>query len=162
MKHRKWNIVDLLIIVVVVVLLIFGGVKLLGREDGSANASMKQLTYTVKVSGIEKASYASIQNYVPGDLMASGARVDGNITKAESEPSVIYVNLNSNGPTPALLPVQSNDLVDVVFTIEANVEADGVLTSKVGTQEVRIGKTHIVKTEHIELTGTVLTVDWKE
>ncbi|MDD4509610.1 MAG: DUF4330 family protein [Oscillospiraceae bacterium] len=162
MKHKKWNVVDLVIVIVVVVLLIFGCVKLFGGKGGLSDATTTQITYTVKVCGIEKESYASIQKYVPGELMASGAKVDGSVTKTTSEPSVVYVNLNSNGPMPALLPVQSNDLVDVVFTIEAKAEAGDVLTSKVGTQEVRIGKSHIIKTEYIELTGTVLTVDWKE
>ncbi len=162
MKHRKWNAVDLVIVIVVAVLLIFGCVKLFGGKGASPNVQKSQITYTVKVCGIEKESYASIQKYVPGELMASGAKVDGQITNVTSEPSVVYVNLNSDGTTPALLPVQSNDLVDAVFTIEATIETEDVITAKVGTQEVRIGKPHIVKTEYIELTGTVLTVDWGE
>lgn len=162
MKHRKWNIVDLVIVILVVLLLIFGCIKLLGGRGKSDEAGVTQITYTVKVSGVDKESYASIQKYIPGQLMASGAKVDGIVTKVTSTPSVVYVDLDDSGRTPVLMPTQSDDLVDVVFTIEAQVEKGDVLTTKVGTQEVRIGRPHIVKTEYIELTGTVLTVEWTE
>jgi hypothetical protein len=159
MKHKKWNIVDLIIIAIVVILLIFGCVKLFGGKGKSEEMGTSQITYTVKVSGVEKESYASIQKYIPGQLMASGTKVTGTITKVTSSPSMVYVNLNSQGTTPVFMPTQSSDLVDVVFTIEAEVEKGDVLTTKVGTQEVRIGRSHIVKTEDIELTGTVLTLE---
>lgn len=162
MKHRKWNIVDLVIIAIVVILLIFGCVKLFGSKGKPEELGTSQITYTVKVSGVEKESYASIQKYVPGQLMASGAKVTGTITNVTSSPSMIYVNLNSDGATPVFMPTQSSDLVDVVFTIEAEVEKGDVLTTKVGSQEVRIGRPHIVKTEYIELTGIVLTLEWEK
>ena len=56
-------------------------------------------------------------------------------------------------------PVE-NDGLDLTFTIQANVV--NAVTNEVGTQEVRIGKTHIVKTVHFELTnGTITTCTWE-
>ena len=53
------------------------------------------------------------------------------------------------------------DLLDLTFTIEVNVA--NRITNEVGTQEVRIGKTHIVKTADFDLEGgTVLTCQWEE
>ena len=38
-----------------------------------------------------------------------------------------------------------------------------VITTEIGTQEVRIGKTHIVKTDKFELAnGTILSCVWEE
>ena len=36
------------------------------------------------------------------------------------------------------------------------------ITTKVGTQEVRVGKAHIIKTTHFEFaSGSVVTCDWE-
>ena len=47
---------------------------------------------------------------------------------------------------------------DLVFTIEATVKDN--LTSELGTQEIRVGKNHIVKTTTFELeNGTILSCE---
>ena len=43
----------------------------------------------------------------------------------------------------------------MVFTIEGTVKDN--LTSELGTQEIRVGKTHIVKTTTFELEGGCIT-----
>ena len=52
------------------------------------------------------------------------------------------------------------DTVDLTFTIEGSVSNN--LKSEMGSQEVRVGKTHIVKTTHFELNnGVVLSCEWE-
>ena len=59
-----------------------------------------------------------------------------------------------------VLPV-GRGLLDLTFTIEANVV--NPITTELGTQEVRIGKTHIVKTDTFELAnGTIMSCVWGE
>ena len=57
-----------------------------------------------------------------------------------------------------LVPVGS-DLLDLTFTVECNVV--NPITTEIGPQEVRIGKTHIVKTDKFELTnGVIIDCVW--
>ena len=58
------------------------------------------------------------------------------------------------------IPVNSGKL-DLIFTIECNVVNS--ITTEIGTQEVRVGKTHTVKTDKFELiNGIILDCDWGE
>ncbi len=162
------NIIDLLVILLLIVALALVGWKVL-RKDGASNAGRTILTYTVLVENVEPEVYEGIQQYVPGEsgigdqLMADGAMVDAYVTDVTAAPhddGLTMTDVNGNQLT---FPVQ-DDALDLTFTIQANVV--NAVTNEVGTQEVRIGKTHIVKTVHFELTnGTILTCDaepWTE
>ena len=48
--------------------------------------------------------------------------------------------------------------MDLLFTIECNVV--NPITTEIGTQEVRVGKNHIVKTDKFELSGVVTDCTW--
>ena len=49
--------------------------------------------------------------------------------------------------------------IDLLFTIECNVV--NPITTEIGTQEVRVGKTHTVKTDKFELmNGVILDCEW--
>ena len=51
--------------------------------------------------------------------------------------------------------------LDLIFTIECNVVNS--ITTEIGTQEVRVGKIHTVKTDKFELTnGIILDCSWGE
>ena len=75
------------------------------------------------------------------------------------EPDLILGDFDSapppNSPAKRLTFPVENDGLDLTFTIQANVV--NAVTNEVGTQEVRIGKTHIVKTVHFELTNGIIT-----
>ena len=59
--------------------------------------------------------------------------------------------------TPATSVME--DTLDVTFTVKGYVASD--IKTELGSQEVRVGKTHIVKTTHFELNGgIVLTCEW--
>ena len=73
----------------------------------------------------------------------------------ESEGSVYTVAPDAEGGMALMRHI--SDGYDLTFTIEANV-ADNV-KNEVGSQEVRVGKTHIVKTANMEFElGMIVTV----
>lgn len=157
----KLNIIDLLVILVLIAAVVLVGIKL-QRRDGAGNVPRTVLTYTVKVPSVEPQVYEEIQKWVgdgqPGDqLMANGAMVDAYVTAVEAIP---HVNYGVDDQGQAIVSVEQDGRLDVTFTIRATII--NPVTSEVGTQEVRVGKIHIVKTTHFELiNGTILTCDWQ-
>ena len=163
----KLNIIDLLAILVLVAALAFGGYKLLTRNSGADEATTAtgsaQLTYTARVSGIVPEAYEEVLRQLDmaggrDQLMANGKLVDGAyITAVEAAPHVNYL-YDSQGQVVVSEDSGPDARLDLTFTIQA--AGIDPLTSLVGTQEVRVGKTHIVKTTHLEFNGTILTCDW--
>lgn len=156
----KINIVDLLVIVVVIILAVVLGMKLFGAGGALAGpAKATKLTYTVRVDGVYPAVYEDILNWVPGDrLMASGELLNGQVLSVEAQPHQDTAALNTTNGV-LILPLEG-DLLDLTFTIEVYVT--NLVTNEVGTQEVRIGKQHIVKTQHFELAnGYIQTCEWE-
>ena len=91
--------------------------------------------------------------------MANGEMVDAYVTAVTAVPHDGGITFNSTGGERLTLPVES-DKLDLTFTIQANVV--NTVINDVGTQEVRIGKSHIVKTVHFEFTnGVILTCGWE-
>ncbi|NCB64248.1 MAG: DUF4330 domain-containing protein [Clostridia bacterium] len=154
----KLNIIDFLVIILLIAALALVGYKLLGK-GGDASGGGTQLTYTVVVRGVDPATYDSVKQYVSAEggdrLMANGELVSAYVTDVQSTPhtSNAKVTANENGEKVEIM-LDANT-VDLTFTIKANVS--NTTTNEVGTQEVRIGKTHIVKTVHFEFAaGTII------
>ena len=151
----KINIIDLLVLLVAVVVGIkmLGGGGLLGDDAQGAT-----ITYTVKVSGVDPTVYDNIKGYKGDALMASGTVIAGSeIVDISQTPHTANATIDTQ--SGALVVPLDQDLVDITFTIKAKVP--DVTTNEVGTQEVRIGKTHTVKTTHFELTdGVIMSCSW--
>ena len=153
------NIIDLLVLVLLV-----GAVALIGwkavRRDGASHAARTILTYTVEVQGVEPEVYEGIRAYVPGEsgvgdqLMANGEMVEAYVTAVTAAPHEDGLTLTDVNGNELTFPVEE-DTLDLTFTIQANVVNS--VTNEVGTQEVRIGKSHIVKTVHFELANGIIT-----
>lgn len=153
----KFNIIDIIAVVLIVLVVVFAGYKLLNRGGGNGStAPMTQVTYTVKVEGVPAELYENCLNHLPSPLMASGALVGGEIQAVEKEP---YMVLSPNGDW-----VEDPDHVTLLFTAVTTTPTADVMTTKVGDQEVRIGKTdYILKSEFIEFSkGTIVDVAWED
>ena len=113
-----------------------------------------KVTYQVKVEGVAPELYENCQAHLPSPLMASGALVGGQIEAVEKE---TYQVLDANGNW-----VTDPDHVTLIFTVTTTTPTAEVMTTKVGDQEVRIGKTdYILKSEYIEFSdGTITNVIW--
>lgn len=156
----KINIVDLLVILVILIAAVVVGMKFLGGGSGSAlNPTKTHVTYTVLVENVKPEVYENIQKYIPGQLMASGEMLDGQILSVSAAPHKQSVTVDAADNTLEI-PVGEGNL-DLTFTIECNVV--NRVTTEIGTQEVRVGKTHTVKTNEIELTnGIILDCVWDD
>lgn len=155
------NIIDLLVVVLIVVVAVVLAGKLMGNRGESSDTV--NMSYKVKVYNVEEDVYQSIQKVpLPDQLMASGEMLNARVVSISSEPSageVYQFTPDENGS----MEVKTGSTVtyDLTFTIEAHV-ANPVI-NEVGTQEVRTGKDHIVKTKNFELTdGIILSCEWIE
>ena len=157
----KINIVDLIVILVIVIAAVVVGMKFLGGSGNSViNPAKTPVRYTVLVEGVEPEVYENIQRYIPGQLMASGEMLDGyvtDVTPVEGREHTATVDTTEGALE---IPV-NNGKLDLIFTIECNVV--NPITTEIGTQEVRIGKSHIVKTDRFEMaTGTIIACEWDD
>lgn len=152
----KFNIVDLIAVVVIVAVVVFAGYKLLGsRGDSAAEQKMIPVTYVVLAEKVPVETYENCLEHLPSKLMASGALVGGQIESVVKEP---YYVLGPDGEW-----VEDPYHVNLYFTATTSVADEAVLLTKVGEQEVRVGKTHILKSEFIEFAGTtIVDVQWGE
>ena len=153
----KFNVVDIIAVVLILAVVVFAGYKLLGRDDTvTAEREMTKVTYTVRVEGVAAELYDNCQAHMPSPLMASGALVGGEIVSVEKTP---YYVLGPDGQW-----VEDPDHVTLYFTATTQTPTTEVMTTKVGDQEVRIGKKdYILKSEYVEFQGgTVVDVQWGE
>ena len=153
----KLNIVDLIAILLILAVAVFAGWKLLGPGGGDGGeTAMTKVTYTVKCEGVPAELYENCQAHLPSPLMAAGALVGGQIEAVRQEP---YHVLGPDGQW-----VEDPEHVTLYFTATTETPTREVMTTKVGDQEVRIGKTdYILKSEYIEFSdGTIVDVQWGE
>ena len=152
---RKFNIVDVIIVVLILAVVGFAAYKLLGAR-GSGPRAMTKVTYTVRAEGVPKELYENSKAHLPSPLMASGALVGGQIESVEQVP---YYILSPNGEW-----VEDPEHVTLYFTATTETPTEAVMTTKVGDQEVRIGKKdYILKSEYIEIKdGIIIDVRWGE
>lgn len=156
----KINIVDLLVILVVLIAAVVLGWKFLKPNvpgsDLETEDGLVPVTYTVLVENVLPEVYDSVKSYIPGTLMAAGEMLDGQIVDVQAETHYNdFVVETENG---AELIEMDQGRLDLTFTIQCNVV--NPITTLIGTQEVRVGKTHIVKTDKFEMVGTILTCEW--
>lgn len=151
-KKVKFNIIDAIAVVLIIAVVGFVGMKLAARGGGSSQ--MVEVTYKVKCEEVPVELYENCQAHLPSPLMASGQLVGGEIVSVEKLP--FYV-LGPDGQW-----VEDPDHVSLIFTAKTTTAAGEVMTTKIGDQEVRIGKTdYILKSEYLEFKdGTVIDVTW--
>lgn len=153
----KLNVVDLIAILLILAVAALAVWKLaLSNDSQSSQREMIPITFQVKVEGVPAELYENCREHLPCPMMASGALVGGDIVAVEKEP--FYV-LSANGEW-----VEDKTLTTLLFTARTSTPAEAVMTTKVGDQEVRIGKAnYILKSEYIEFTGSrIVDVQWGE
>lgn len=152
----KINIIDLLVILVILAALIAVAVFLGRGAVGGGEA--EHIIYTVEVQGVDEDVYRDIQTKLPSQLLASDALQDGYVTKVEGtrveENDQARIDAAQEKSYIGLRPGEAGTY-DLVFTIEATIY-DTTL-NKIGSQEVRVGRSHIVKTGNFELDYGVVT-----
>ena len=153
----KFNIIDIIAVLLILAVVVFAGYKLMNRGSGSAGEIEKvKITYVVRVENVVKELYDTCKAHLPSKLMASGTLVGGEIVSVEKTP---YYVLGPDGQW-----VEDPDHVNLYLTATTEVNGGPVMTTKIGDQEVRIGKKdYILKSEYVEFQGgTVVDVQWGE
>ena len=149
MSQKKWkfNVIDVIVVVLIVAVAALLVMKFAGGE--TYEAQYGTIRYTVVAQDQPVEVYEGVQAHVTGALMASGARYDDQqIVSVEAEPVLV----RDNGEW-----VEDPSHVDIFFTIEGTVEITPVMTTTVATQEIRVGREVILKTEYLEFDPAVVT-----
>ena len=153
----KFNIVDIIAVLLILAVLVFAGIKLMNRGGGETTQTpMTKVTYVVKVECVPAELYENCLGHLPSPLMASGALVGGQIESVEKAPFRVL------GPDGQW--TEDPEHVTLYFTASTETPTAEVMTTKVGDQEVRIGKKdYILKSEYIEINGgTIIDVKWEQ
>lgn len=163
----KINIIDLLVIIMAVVIVAAVALKMTGRLGAVVPEVGTNITYTVRVERVDAEVYENVKSFIDaaqaagktGDqLMSNGACLPAYITKVEAVPAQEKTEI-AVGDNYVGIVTSGKDLLDLTFTVEGYV-ANNTKT-ELGSQEVRVGKRHIVKTTHFELeNGTILSCEW--
>ena len=150
-KKRRFNIIDLIVLVLIVAVVVFLGYKVMGKVQSQGSETIT-LKYQVMYEGVSNDLYDAAAEHVPSQFMASGVLYDSHVTAVEKKDYFVY----ENGEW-VLDPYHCT----LVFTVEGNVANTTVLTTEVGSQEVRVGKEHVLKTQYLEFDKGIITfVEW--
>lgn len=153
----KLNLIDLLVVLLVIVVIAavvwkIGGPKI--EQTIQSVAPAPRMEYEVICANVSNDVCNYALTMVGDQLMASGEMLDGKIVNVETEPNYIVTTDAAGNPVNAPNPKAK----DLRFTIECAVsQADYAYV--VGTQEIRVGKSHIVKTVNLEINGTITRID---
>lgn len=157
----KLNIIDLIVIVLILAVVVFLAMRFLPGGGQALDGEGQDIVYTVKVENVEPGVYEFITDELekgPSQLTASNEMLPAYVTKVEAMPvEATRVVLTDSGGYTQIKQDEKNNY-DLVFTIEGSVKDN--LSSELGTQEIRVGKAHIVKTTTFELAnGIILSCD---
>ena len=154
-KLGKFNVVDIAAVVIIALAAVFVVYKM---ASGGGEETERPVTMIIHamVEGASADIYDSVQPYLPSVLMASGEILDGQIVSVERRPYHVA------GPDGQWM--EDPDHVTLVFTVENHTTMGEVLMSKVGEQEVRIGrKDYTLKSEFIEFHNVaIVDVEWTD
>ena len=150
----KFNVVDVAAVVLIVVVALFVVWKA-AFEREEVTTRPVTMTITAMVEGAAADIYDSVQPYLPSTLMASGELLNGEIVSVEKRPYLVA------GPDGVW--TEDPNHVNLYFTVINRTTQSGVLMSKVGEQEVRIGrKDYTLKSEYIEFHNVaIVDVAWE-
>ena len=150
------NVVDLLVLLAVIAVVIGVGYKLFAPQIADATATQVPMTVTVRVRGATPFLVEEVQrnSQVGKQIVSGNSYTNAVITDMQIEDYVQQVTTADGSIVNALDPSKK----DLVFTIETTVP-EGTAAPSIGTQEVRAGRTFIVKTNDFETTGNIDMVD---
>ena len=136
----KLNLIDLAVILVVVIVVGALGMKLFGKDAVEAVTSPDvKVTYQVVCEDVPEAVAEYCKENIGQQLLSSGKLLNAHITECEA------VNVESG-------------VIDLYFTVEGTASFSGH-TYAMGSQEVRVGMEHLVKTSSIECTGIICSLE---
>lgn len=153
----KLNLIDFVVILLVVAVAAAFVIKRGNMADVNplASAEQKEIEYDVICRMTAKEMLPDFQKAVGEQLMSNGEMVEACFLKDVKVEPFYESYVDGNGE---LQQIESADFCNVIFTIGGTAPYQDN-AYHVGSQEVRTGKSHIVKTRTIELTGNVIRLE---
>lgn len=150
------NIVDLLVLVAAIAIVAGVGYKLFAPKIAETVNPEVTLTATIRVRGATPFLVEEVErNSQIGKQMVSGNEfLNATITDMRVEDYVQQVTTADGRIVNATDPSKK----DVVYTIQTKVRK-GTASPKIGTQEIRAGRTFTLKTDDFETIGNIDMVD---
>ncbi len=159
-KKFKFNMADVIIIIAVIVIVAGVGYKLFAPKAQEFVAPTKQVEVTFRIRGAmtymidELNARPEILQNQP--LVAGAGYVsDAKVTSFEMVPYQVQLSTDDGHIVSAIDP----DRVDILVKVEATVKDSPII--KIANQEVRVGRTFILKTQRFETTPTIDTIVFK-
>ncbi len=152
----KVNLIDLLVVLVILAVVFGVFWKLAGDEvtDVLSPSNGTTLEYEVLCTAVQNSVCDYAVEHCDGQLMSNGEALEGYLTGCTVEP-YITTSVDSEGNTVQVIDQARSNLR---FTISVEIAPSDVNNS-VGSQEVRVGRSHIVKTADLEITGIVTKLE---
>lgn len=153
----KINLIDLIVILVLVLVVAavvwkVAGSRISGAVDKLGN--VPTVRYEVLCTNVDSAAADAAVTHIGEQLMSNGDMMDAKITDCVIEPYYILASDAQGNPVQLESPTSKN----LRFTIEAKIPFSNNAYA-IGTQEIRVGKSHIVKTPSIEFNGSITNME---
>lgn len=158
-KKRKINIIDIAVIALIVIALAVVGIKLAGNKVQDAVSTKVDCYAEVVIIGAQPRIYNEVfrQNLVGEKMVSGNEYVAATIEDVWLEDYICQVQTSDGTTVDTVDPTQKNIIVLVKTQIP-----EGTASPKIGSQELRAGKTFIVKTQRFETSGTIRYVNFGE
>lgn len=150
------NVVDLLVLIAAIAIVGGIGWKLFAAPVAEAVSPQVEMTSVMRIRGATPFLVSELsRNDQTGKKLVSGNDfVDATIAHMEIQDYIQQVTTADGRIVNALDPSKK----DVVVIVKSKV-TKGTPTPKIGTQEVRAGRTFILKTDDFETTANIDSVD---
>ena len=150
------NVVDLVVLLGVVC--VFGAIicQLLGDRVNDALSEQTEMTLVVSIAGSHPDLVEEItrQDLVGEKLVTGNQYLDAYISDVWLEDYVMQLETADGRLVDAVDPTKKDIMIEIKSTV-----AKDTASPKIGSQEVRAGRTYIVKTQTFECSGIIYYVD---
>lgn len=148
------NIIDLAVLLIIFSGIGFAGYKMLGHRIAGTAPSTSEVVFSVLCSGKSENAAKALNK---GDQLISGTSyVNGFIESVSYKDAEMMVTTDDGRIVKATDPSRKDILVTVKAYINTNAAA-----LKLGNQEIRIGMPHYLKTQKVEITGFIDSLEFK-
>ncbi len=149
------NVVDLICLIIALLLALGVGWKILGPKVQESVAPTTTMTTTFRIRGTYDYMLRELEriDLVGQRLLMGTGYVDATVTSVNYEPYTVQLPTDDGRIVDAVDPIRK----DVIITVESEV-ASGTPILKIGTQEVRAGRTFTFKTRTFETNAIIDSV----
>jgi hypothetical protein len=153
------NVADLLILIAIIAVAGAIGWQLFGAQVNDAVSPQVELTAEVVIIGTAPRLVQEIerQDLVGERLVSGNEYMNATVTDVWMEDYVMQAIRDDGVIVDATDPSKKDVVVQIKTTV-----AKGTASPKIGSQELRAGKTFIVKTQTFECSGTIRYVEIAE